>query len=480
MESAVKVGVLVAVFIALFIGAYFALDQALFTRRTMVIHAEFADAGGTTVGTPVLMAGVQVGTVKRVGLVNSRTARITMTIDRDHPLPEGTVAEIPGALIGVGEQPAQLVPPDQPVERFLPEDSVIPGRRASPLEALLPNAKDALDELTATLAASRRLLEDEELRTDIHELLRTTAQTVETAQGTLLAANRTLNEFGGIATETQILLAQNRLTINRAVTDAALAVQNVRDASDQVARLLRDGRFEGETLALLETLNRTTLQAERLIGNLDQFLTDPEIRQPLARTVQNFEQISESGTRIAGHTEVIAERGAVVADRAIELTEKATEVAEEARRVLQQVGGFFGRTGTGRGLPNIEAEMNLSRQFRPGYWRTDFNFGMPLPDGRLHVGLFDAFESNRINVQLGRPFGASGHYRYGIYASKPGAGVDYEVAPRVSVHGDLYDINNLRADFRVRYDFGRGLAGWVGMDRVFERATPTIGIGVRR
>jgi phospholipid/cholesterol/gamma-HCH transport system substrate-binding protein len=480
MQSTVKVGILVVAFAAMLLGAYAILGRAMFARRTITVHADFPDAGGTSVGTPVLIAGVQIGHVKRVSLVSPTLARLTINLEREHQVPVGTTAFIAASLIGVGENPVQLVPPERPGREWLVDGSVILGRKGSPLEGVLPNAEQVMDELAATLAASRRLLEDEELTGNLKDLLRATTGTVEAAQTTMVAANQTLARFGGIADQTGAMIAENRIVVRQAVQEAALAMQNVREASEVATRMLRDGRLEGETIALLESLTRTSAQAEKLIANLDQAVSDPELRQPLAQSAKNLADMTETGTRIARNTEAITERGIVVTDRAIELTERATDVAEEAKRVLQQIGGFFQR-GTGApALAGIETQMDIMRGTEPNRWRTDITVTAPLPDGRVHFGLFDAFESNRINLQLGRPLGDRGEYRYGIYASKPGLGVDFQVAPKLFLRGDLFDINDPRMDLRARYEFGRGFVGWFGVDRMFDRNSPMIGVGIRR
>ena len=59
-------------------------------------------------------------------------------------------------------------------------------------------------------------------------------------------------------------------------------------------------------------------------------------------------------------------------------------------------------------------------------------------------------------------------------------GVEYRLAPALSLRGGLYDINELRGDIRARYEFGNGLYGFVGVNRLFNQNAPTIGIGFRK
>ena len=91
---------------------------------------------------------------------------------------------------------------------------------------------------------------------------------------------------------------------------------------------------------------------------------------------------------------------------------------------LDKVSNFFDHAPSTKGF-RLGSEVDLMRESDPGVWRTDITFDTPIPDGTLYAGVYDAFETNRLTVQIGHPFGAGAQYRYGIYASKPAIGVDY-------------------------------------------------------
>ena len=109
-----------------------------------------------------------------------------------------------------------------------------------------------------------------------------------------------------------------------------------------------------------------------------------------------------------------------------------------------------------------------------------FGISVPIKDSTLHLGLYDAFESDRLTAQLGRSVTSTFGYRYGVYASKPGLGVDFRLAPRLSLRGDAWDINDPRLDLRASYELGNGFLGWFGVDRVLKDNAITFGVGVRR
>jgi phospholipid/cholesterol/gamma-HCH transport system substrate-binding protein len=189
--------------------------------------------------------------------------------------------------------------------------------------------------------------------------------------------------------------------------------------------------------------------------------------------------MAESGEKIAKNGEQISANAIVASEKVIELETKASALLDDVKGALGNITDFFKKTGGKVNVPKFETTLDLRRQTEPNRFQTDIGVKVDLKDYDIHVGLWDAFESNRITAQIAKPFSPNGEYRYGIYASKPGVGVDYRLAQGLYLRGDLFDINNPRFDLRARYEFGKGFYGWLGMDRVFDRNSPTIGVGIR-
>lgn len=486
MQSAAKVGLLLVVFIALLVGGYAVLGKSLFAPPVVRYMADFPDAGGITPGTPVNMAGVPIGTVAEVKLLSPKQARMSLDIKEGVQIPAGSVALIPSSLIGLGQNPLEIVPPERLTGAVASKEVPLVGKKGSPLDSFLPNSGETVGELTKTMAAVRKLLEDEQLKGRFETLMAT--------------SNQTIDKFGKLAGEVQGLLNENHANLNRAIATATNAMQDVRQVTYQVAKLMNEGKLQKNAEQILQRIQTIEKHADDLVVSLNNLVNDPNLRGPANRIAENAAQISETGKTIADNTAKITANGTeisaqgveisknvnTITTKAIELTDKANEIAANAvdienqlKGVLDKVGGFFNRS-PGAGKVKLGSQIDLMRQTSPGLWRTDITFDTPLPDGKLYIGLFDAFEKNKLTVELGKPVSSSLQYRYGIYASKPGVGVDYSLSSRLSLRADAWDINRPRLDLRARYDFGNGLVGWFGFDRVFHQTAPTIGIGVRR
>ncbi|HSI71560.1 MAG TPA: hypothetical protein VK934_00155, partial [Fimbriimonas sp.] len=275
---------------------------------------------------------------------------------------------------------------------------------------------------------------------------------------------------------------------------ASLAIEDVRHVTYQVSNMLEDGKLQKDAKTIVAQLADVSKNANKLVDSMDKLVNDPKLRDPLAKTLANVESVSETSKAIAANTEKITAEGVEISknvnqitkkavpmmDTAQEVLTKATAIEDQLQGVMEKVGGFFSRKPGPGPLSNVGLSMDLMRQDQPGYWRTDLGLSFPISDGTLHAGIYDAFGSNKLTLQLGKQATPSMRYRYGIYAAKPGVGVDYRIAPKVTLRGDVWDINRLRADLRAGYDFGNGFVGWIGVDRLFDRNTATFGIGLRR
>ncbi|MGV3617469.1 MAG: MlaD family protein [Fimbriimonas sp.] len=491
MANAAKVGLLVVVFVGLLIGGYAVLGRSLFAPPVEVYYAEFEDATGVTVGTPVQMAGVNVGTVSKLELAGPSRARLTLAVAQGTRIPSGTEAVVPSSLIGIGNNPISLKAPVT-VAGTLAAGAILPGRRASALENAIPNSEKTVEELTKTIVAVRKLLEDPRF--------------ANRADALLANSNVTIKRFGELADSTNQVLVRNQAQIDRALATATNALQDVRRVTYRVAQLMDRGNVTRDTEAIVKNVKEITAQTEKLVASVDKLVNDPELRgnadqiaanvaditntsKAIAKNAEqitnngigiskNVEEITKNGIDISKNVKTISEKAITLTDQANELAKGAIEIEGQVKGTLEKVGGFFNR-GSGRTLP-LGAQLDLLRETDPGRWRTDATFSYPLSDGTLYFGIFDAFEANRLIVQLGKPVSSSFGYRYGIYASKPGVGVDYSLSPRVKLRGDLFDMNDPRLDLRLRVDLGSGLHGWLGVDRVMRDNAPTIGIGIRR
>jgi len=366
------------------------------------------------------------------------------------------------------------VPPKIEQPGYLAAGDTIQGVKGSPIDSFLPEeGKQTLRELNETLAATRKLLENQTLEKKLEALIDN--------------SSKTLTQFGNLASQAQELVAKTSGVVGHsqpeivgAMHSASLAMADIRKATQLLSKMIESGKYQDQTMALLKQLNDTAAKATDLMTNLDSFASDPKMQSDIKQSVANVDKMTDSGTRIAANTEAISKNGVTLSQKAIELADKANSIADDAKAALDKISKFFNKNGTTPKLPHVEGHIDLLHESDPNYWRTDLYGRIDLDRGFVDAGLYDAFETNKVILQLGEPLGKIGDYRYGIYASKPALGVDFRVAPQVMLRTDLFDINKPEFDLRTEFDFGHGFVGWLGVERVFSQDSFVAGIGIKR
>lgn len=487
MKGAWKVGVVVVAFGVLFFGIYAFLNRSIFAKKTSIYFAEFADAGGITVGSGVLMAGVNIGQVSDVKLVSASKAKITLEIQSDIQIPEGSTVELPTSFISFGDRQLTVNPPKTMTGARIQPGSTLAGIKSSPLDSMIPNSNEAIAELTKTLKSTRALLEDKQLKGRVDELLKSTAETTK--------------QFGLLARRVDGMLASNQGVLQRAMINANKVISDLSVVSTEIAKLVKDGKLSASADKLLAQMDHLLASGDKLVASMDAMVNDPNLRGGLNKIVANTEKMTEHGVKITENAEKMTEEGVKIAENATTLTEsgisiaqkvddlgdKANEIATKASDLADKAGTLldsFNQTvgGLGKGgvkAPKIDVSMDLFRETDPNRWRTEFSAKTQLGGHDVYLGVYDAFESNKLNLQAGWKPMPDLNIRYGIYASKPGVGVDYAFARGIGLRGDVFDLNKPRFDMRARFELGSQWVGWVGLERIFDRNAPSLGLGIR-
>jgi len=481
MKSAAQVGVLTVVAFVLFGAGVYVVGGSLFAQKKDVYTVLMPDAGGLSKGARVLMAGVQVGEVTEVGLDGPQLAKLKIGLKQGTQVPHTMRALISGSLVGLGDTPLNLVQDPKSLTQagdFAPGDT-IPGGKAGPLDSILPDGGTELySQLNETLKSVRALLQNNGLQKDVRAVLATTQETMKTSQDTLRA-------FTKIALHGDQLVAQNQAQIVAIIKTAERTLLSVQGTAESIERYAKSGHLQKGTDTLLADAHELAQQSKAMLADIRRTIDDPTLNANLrtasanlAKTSEGLPGLVDQANRVATNVADLTAKSQDLPGKLGTVLDKAAELEERLGGLVDKFGGVLGKKP--QGLPPIQTDLDLIRQSDPGYWRTDLNLTIPTSDGFVTAGLWDAFGRNRVNLQLGTKVSSSFDYRYGIYAGRPSLGVDYKFAPRLGLRGDLWDINDPRFDARLRYEFGGGLAGWLGVDRIFAHPALTVGVGVRR
>jgi phospholipid/cholesterol/gamma-HCH transport system substrate-binding protein len=474
MQSASRVGFLVVVFIGLLVGAYAVLQKSFFAPKTKTYFAEFADAGGVTSGARVLMSGVEIGSVASVELSANRTAKLKLSIRDDVAIPVDSKALLPTSLIGIGDRQIELMASAKSTS-IAPEGTTFQGSSKSALEAFAPDSGKTIAALETTLNKANKLLEattdlvkDKELKQNMNTLMVQSAATAE--------------RFGALAARLDKTLSANSGAITQMMRNGKEVSSNIAAVSREFKTYVQKGTLQGNVDKLFAKLNEALDNGNQILASVKSLSSDPAMQDNLKGIIANTKTMTAKGTEIAENAKLLTGKGVEFADEATTLMKKANKLADQAADLMQDLKKRLlpgGGGGPLSDLKKIQASADIMRETNPNRWRSEVTMNVPLGKNSFELGLWDAFESNKITARYGQPIGKGGQLKYGVFASKPGVGVEFPLAPNLRLRGDLFGVNKPRLDLRAGFGITKNVHGWIGLERVFERNAPSIGVGIR-
>lgn len=440
MSHVARVGVILVVAAVLLGGAFYALSGGYARMNSYTITVVFDNALGLQHGSKVRMAGVDVGMVDKIELTPENQARLSLVIDRQYRIPEGSKFTIAtGALIG--EKYLEIIPARS--SRHLDEGTVVQGpqqiekpfqvedvgRQVQVLLADVQRITRSLDRMLGNPDLQRGVLQS------VENLARTTARTEQLVRGA------------------QQVLLRNQANVDRTMANLAQASAELRGAIADVRTVVKRPDLQGNVVEATAALRTAAERLDAAVQDVRDFTSDPDVSRSLRETAQNL-----------------------------------SEASANARDVTERVSRVFGS-----GVPRIT--VNLPRpRFQSGtrvwveaagagagHTRTDLMVTVPTGGSSgLRLGLYDFTESNKLVAQRIHWLDPKTAMRYGIYGGHPGIGMDYEASTRLSLAGDLYHPKYPRLDLRGRYFYSSDFGLVFGVDGILRQPRAIVGIQWRQ
>lgn len=191
-------------------------------------HVRFKDIAGLVVSNPVYANGYAVGIVRDIRYDYSRTDKVVVTIevDKEMKVPEGTCAELESELMGGVKMNLILGP--NPLHNLTPGDTICGGIHSGAMErvaAMLPAVEQMMPKLDSILSNLNRLTADPALQQTLRNTAELTANLKETSSelNTMMRKDmpQLLRKANNIGTNVEILSA------NLARTDIEGTVQQL-------------------------------------------------------------------------------------------------------------------------------------------------------------------------------------------------------------------------------------------------------------
>lgn len=160
-----KVGIFVAIGIAILISIIFSISELKYFQQRYAIKLLFDFANGVEKAAPVRLAGVQVGEVKDIDIVfdavrQKTVVALTVSLDKKAKVEEDAEAFI-NTLGLIGEKYVEILP-GTPGKRILKPGEALQGKESVPVERLTEKGYEIASGLSDTIKHLNKLFGDPE------------------------------------------------------------------------------------------------------------------------------------------------------------------------------------------------------------------------------------------------------------------------------------------------------------------------------
>lgn len=271
----VLVGVVVTIgFVILLIGSIWLVRGGL--QSGYPLYARFPWGSGIKQGQSVLLSGVDVGFVGDVDLRPDGTLIITMRINKQYHVPQGTTATIePNGIFGDVDVALR---PARPTNSYIAESDTVPNGRPSPtisdILASVDTASGKLNDVAKTVQVE--LVQGGGIA-DLHQ--------------TLQHANHLVAQLSDIAAEQSKQLSASMHSLNRAVSaiDSAAVDSTVQSLKTSSANMA----------SLTDNLKQTTVRLNSVLAKVDsgggtagKIINDPAIYNDVHALLARFDSLT--------------------------------------------------------------------------------------------------------------------------------------------------------------------------------------------
>jgi len=366
------------------------------------LYAGFKQVVGLQPQSDVRLSGVLVGKVTKIA--NEGTGvTVTMDINQDVQIPKQSKVSIASSGV-MGEKFINFQPKVDNGE-YLKNGDYLHGVDEAGMDAMFDGLSKVLDEVQALLKDVHAIIGDDVFKQSVVEMsdnMRQSSESVKNMMGTL---ERTA--------------AGNEETFNNMIQQM-------------------NGAIEG--------MNRTMANVEHMSANIDKFAGDPQTAADLKTTLDNIAKTSADVANIADNMNKFAGDPKVSEDLKATVS-NARSITERADKLLGKVQGTADKVAKIDVTPSVD----ILYSGKAHDWNTNFNLDVTSGANSLILGAEDIGDHTKWNLQGGHKFGSDFGARAGIFAGKPGIGLDAYVGSRFKFSAEAYDPNDGKLRLKSQY-----------------------------
>lgn len=274
-SNEIKAGCMVILGLVLFVVFLILISGLDLFKSTKLYYARFKYTSGVEVGSLVRYGGMEVGRVKKVGIVPDNNSLIEFEIEIDANVPVKKDAEVIITSIGImGEEYIEIAT-GSPGAKVLPSGGRLNCRDTTPLMMLIDTYDQLGNKLSQTADNLNKLLGNEN-QNQVHQVLANLNRLLEDNQQAIATMMNSSNEvilnLSQMSSRLDTLLIENQSSISR-------SVQHLEATLTQSQQLIRN---------MQETMKNVNQVIAAQTGNYD------EIMDNLGRASRNLDEFSRT------------------------------------------------------------------------------------------------------------------------------------------------------------------------------------------
>lgn len=250
--------------IALLIIAYATVkvsERGLSPGGTYTIYALMTSAEGLTVKTPVEIAGIQVGTIGKAELEDSRRARVSLKIKKGVDITRDVVAQVrtKGFL---GETYIDLIQGDPETGYLEPDDTIEATNPYADLSQLTTKLNEIADDVSQMTHSVKSLFADEDgqeapIRQIMYNLRDFSADLKNFSGQNRDNLNHIVVNLAALTDQMRILVSNNRANIDDTLSHVESIARKIDEGQGTLGKLINDDSTINNLNEAVENLNET-------------------------------------------------------------------------------------------------------------------------------------------------------------------------------------------------------------------------------
>ncbi len=420
MKTETKLGIFFLVVFAILL--YFIVKlgsiSIVFEKPGYHIKACFQSIAGLEKRAPVRIAGVKVGYVEDIRLVEGR-AEVIMKIYQGYRINRGSKAAVTSMGM-MGEKYIEIFPGD-PANGAVSEGEEIEGIPPLSIDQLGTIFYSIAQDIKSLSASLKEVLGTEVARTNLKEILE--------------SINNITNQMNLIIEENRLLVADSLQETRRAAKDLRLLIEGLKENSHQLSALMK--KLEASSLP----------EAEKLMKELS--VSSKQLRQVLGEAEQVLERIN------AGEGTV----GRLLQDRTA--YQRLEGVLKEAEELTGRLKGM---------LPSRSSLSPAFEAYYEGGLRASLGLQLEQEGSFLRAGVVERQEKLTYTLTAGRHLG-NFSLAAGIIEGSFGFDLSGDLNRKLYLRGEFFNFR--QGSFKYRFSLGLrlmegfSLVGGYGRDGFF-------------